>query len=96
MTSRASRDVWPSLVEKAVCNGVALVHHVAHSHTVSEAYGRLRFPRLVRQQSVHLGLMTYLLLSETQARIYSNAFPPPCRVLEHLTVPPQCAYRVDT
>lgn len=76
MTSRASRDVWPSLVEKAVCNGVALqVHHVAHSHTVSEAYGRLRFPRLVRPQSVHLGLMAYLLCQKLKRGYTVMPFP---------------------
>jgi hypothetical protein len=50
MTSRGRKDIWPSLVEKAVRMGwFRGVMWPIHSRTVSEAHGRVRFPWLVRQ-----------------------------------------------
>jgi calpain-7 len=49
MTSKGRKDIWPSLVEKAVRMGwFPRVVWSIYSHTVSENHGRVRFPWLVR------------------------------------------------
>lgn len=73
-----------------------MLHDMAHSLPVPETYGRVRFPRLVRQQSTcpysWLSLMVYFRNSSTD--IQCELLPIwswPC-----LIVPPQCTGRVDT
>lgn len=83
MTSRGRRDIWPSLVEKAVCMRALVCRMTAHSLPVSETYGRVRFPRLVRQQFTRLDFVavTYGLLQKLEYRYTVRASPPrscPC------------------
>jgi hypothetical protein len=56
MTSRGKRDVWPSLVEKAVRAEVGPKYTTRLiSHTVSQTYGGIQFPWLVRQHPSFVG-----------------------------------------
>jgi hypothetical protein len=51
-------------------------HDMTHSLPVSETYGRVRFPRVVRQQSTRLDFVavTYGLLQKFEYRYTVRAF----------------------
>ena len=73
-----------------------MLHDMAHSLPVPEADGRVRFPRLVRQQSTRLYFVaaSYGLLQNLKYRYTVRAFTPSCPWC--LIVPLQCIGRVDT
>lgn len=56
--------------------GSSMPHDMAHSHIVSETYGRVRFPWLVRQQSTRLYFVavTYGLLQKLKYGYTVRAF----------------------
>jgi len=74
-------------------------YDMSHPLLVPETYGRVQFPRLVRQQSTRLEFViaTYDgLLKGTRVQIYSTNFYPQSLDLDYLIVLPQCTGRVDT
>jgi hypothetical protein len=74
-------------------------YDMSHPLLVPETYGRVQFPRLVRQQSTRLEFViaTYDgLLKEPRVQIYSTIFYPLGFDLDYLIVLAQCTGRVDT
>jgi hypothetical protein len=74
-------------------------YDMSHPLLVPETYGRVQFPRLVRQQSTRLEFViaTYDgLLKEPRVQIYSTIFYPLGLDLDYLIVLAQCTGRVDT
>jgi hypothetical protein len=72
---------------------------MSHPLLVPETYGRVQFPRLVRQQSTRLEfvIVTYDgLLKEPRVQIYSTSSYLLGLDLDHLIVLPQCTGRLDT
>jgi hypothetical protein len=72
---------------------------MSHPLLVPETYGRVQFPRLVRQQSTRLEFVIAAydgLLKELRVQIYSTGFYHLGLVLDYLIVPPQCTGRMDT
>jgi hypothetical protein len=64
-------------------------YDMSHLLLVPETYGRVQFPRLVRQQSTRLEFLiaTYDgLLKETRVQIYSTSLYPLGLDLDHLIV----------
>src|ERR1700733_11005154 len=77
----------------------SMPYDMSHPLLVPETYGRVQFPRLVRQQFTRLEFViaTYDgLLKEPRAQIYSTSFRSLGLDLDYLIVLPQCTGRVDT
>ena len=77
----------------------SIPYDMSHPLLVPETYGRVQFPRLVRQQSTRLEFVFATddgLLKEPRVQIYSTSVYPLGLDLGYLIVLPQCTGRVDT